>query len=567
MANRPHSHPKGPLAKGLSVRFARGIQPQVSCARHKPAVPYSRKERDSVWGASGGPEQPEARLSDQAEPVMEADTDAPTRAEAQPSPAQPEPELQPETAATGAMDGLDLLTFANLEAKYEAALAKRKDEFDSHILWLNRERDGVRDAFEREKEKMQEEFEREKGTLNAKVSTLQGERNDRERDVKVLRRQLDVAREEHRQAINGAINAQREQQQRLEAQIFELAGGIGVCCDGDLVETYKTALADISLRVPGLFGIPDLDNESHRQALAEFASQRNINPIQMLEEFGDGVWSSLCEMWVFDAIWSQIQRTFCVGTNDVLAAPDNPPTVDVEEALRVIESAGLKRFPVTRGKSDVVAMWRSHTVRLLLMLSDVDLKQAAEAERKEKHFYKLRHSIDEIVSRAIASLQQIYFQDQLGLSIEKHHNTISKRMLSWTVELVFLYLNTRLSRTNYDFPYAQPGTVADPERAQCVQLVAHPEATDGDDELTPGGPSSWLSQNSRAEQPLVKLPIFPEFCKRSGSGEETLLRAKVILHNAEMRPPGRVQWNPQGRPPSLGRPNSSFNPLRLFSRG
>jgi hypothetical protein len=286
---------------------------------------------------------------------MAGHTDAATRAEA-----HPEPELQPETPATGAMDGLDLLAFANLEAKYEAALAKRKDEYDSHILRLNREHERVRDAFEREKEKMQEEFEREKGMLNAKVSALQGERNDRERDVKVLRRQLDVAREEHGQAINDAINAQREQRQRLEAQIFELAGGIGVCCDGDLVETYKTALADISLRVPGLFGTPDLDNESHRQALAEFASQRGINPIQMIEEFGDGVWSSLCEMWAFDAIWSQIQRTFCVGTNDVLAAPDNSPTVDVEEALRVIESAGLKRFPATRGKPAIpVASVRS----------------------------------------------------------------------------------------------------------------------------------------------------------------------------------------------------------------
>src|SRR3954447_22761846 len=93
-----------------------------------------------------------ARLSDQAEPVMVEDTDAPMRAEAQPSPAQPEPELHPETPATGPVDGLEPPAFANLEAKYEAALAKRKDEYDSHILRLNGERDRVRDEFEQEKE-------------------------------------------------------------------------------------------------------------------------------------------------------------------------------------------------------------------------------------------------------------------------------------------------------------------------------------------------------------------------------------------------------------------------------
>jgi len=180
------------------------------------------------------------------------------------------------------------------------------------------------------------------------------------------------------------------------------------------------------------------------------------------------------------------------------------------------------------GKRKLTLQWRSQTIRLLLLLADIDLRKASESpESREKAFKKapsLKIAVDKVTQAAIQSFSKCPLQKESDAP-DKQTQRLYKTVFPWASELTFLWLNTRLSGKEYSF--RRYGSEDEVNPSFMKVIFSNPEA-EGEAKKRSSIFSAKIGQR-------VALTVYPAFIK---PGEICLFPAGVIARATSIKSTG-----------------------------
>ncbi|KAI9761882.1 MAG: hypothetical protein M1840_001535 [Geoglossum simile] len=354
----------------------------------------------------------------------------------------------------------------------------------------------------------------------------------RDHEQRANQRLMDLLNERAKEAqenMSKATAEHAEQKRSLEEKIFELAGGVECASEGAMKFNFEAVVTKISSQVPNMFREADQSNQQHRQILNYLGGKGDVNYLRFLDEYGPDVWYHICSMLVFDSIWREIEQKFCIGADEAIYALDQrtPPGASIDHALRVVENVGIGRDEEGKAYYSVYRL-AAQTIRLLLLLADVDLRKASEGpESREKVLKKapsLKTAIDRITQAAIWNFLGYTLRGESD-SPDKQTQRLYKAVFPWASELTFLWLNTRLSGKDYSFRRYGSEDEVNPE---FMKVVFSNQEAEGEIKKR----SSFFSAKTAQR---VALTVYPAFIKPGGI---CLFRAGVIARTASPKSTG-----------------------------
>ncbi|KAI9770878.1 MAG: hypothetical protein M1839_002998 [Geoglossum umbratile] len=377
--------------------------------------------------------------------------------------------------------------------------------------------------------RLKADYEAMKQRLTSDYNSVVQSRDHEKRANQQLRDMLNERARDAHADMSKAVAEHAQQRRELEEKVFELAGGIEYASEGAMKLSLESVVSKIGSQVPNMFREADQANLEHRRIFVHLELKGRFNVLRYLDEYGSDVWFHICNMLVFDSIWREIDRKFCIGADEALEAIRRAklPVASVEQVLRMVEHIGLGQGEegkacqsdsvvshrsatyVKIGKRKLTLQWRAQTTRLLLLLADVDLSKASESpESREKVFKKapsLKLAVDGITQKAIAHFSE--FTLRRDLDGPENQSRIYRTIFPWASDLTFLWLNTRLSGKEYVFRRFEEGDELNRELMKVVFSKTNHDAEESKKRTS--------MFQGKAEQ-RVALAISPAFIKPGG---------------------------------------------------